>query len=182
MGFSCTNTQHDEGLARCTDYTTLWEATDENEASPTPNNGAKDIKGDPLTKLYTQVERRSCMTNAQYHTHMRSLNNEKCHIVMYNRAWCKSSISSLRYGSRVNGYKIILSGPGGNGKSHVIQMIEQDMTNMFKHTINPGDDQPIVLITAPTGSAAFQVGGSTIHAAFLLFDKTKLSLVMRSGQ
>ena len=47
------------------------------------------------------------------------------------------------------------------------------MTNMFKHTINPGDDQPIVMITAPTGSAAFQVGGSTIHAAFLLFDKTK---------
>ena len=29
------------------------------------------------------------------------------------------------------------------------------------------------MITAPTGSAAFQVGGSTIHAAFLLCDKTK---------
>ena len=28
----------------------------------------------------------------------------------------------------------------------------------------PDDDQPIVLITAPTGSAAFQIGGSTIHS------------------
>ena len=82
----------------------------------------------------------------------------------------------------MNGYKIFLSGPGGTGKSHVIQMIEQDMTNMFKHTINPGDDQPIVLITAHTGSAAFHVGGSTIDAAFLLYEKQKLRSVMRSGQ
>ena len=51
-------------------------------------------------------------------------------------------------------------------------MIDQDMTSIFKHTINPGDEQPIVLITAPTGSPAFQVGGSTIHVAFLLYDKT----------
>ena len=46
------------------------------------------------------------------------------------------------------------------------------MSYMFKHTVHPGD-QPIVLITPPTGSAAFQVGVSAIHAAFLLYDKTK---------
>ena len=44
---------------------------------------------------------------------------------------------------------------------------------MLSHTINPDDDQPLVLITAPTGSAAFQVGGSTIHSAFLLYDKSR---------
>ena len=44
---------------------------------------------------------------------------------------------------------------------------------MLNHTINPDDDQPLVLITAPTGSAAFQVGGSTIHSAFLLYDKSR---------
>ena len=167
------STQQDEGMARCADYTVLQEASDENDTSLTPNNGAQDIKGDPSTKLYTQAARRSGMTNAEYCTCMRSFNNEQCHIVMHSRASCKSAISSLRYGSRVNRYKIFLSGPGGTGKSHVIQMIKQDMTNMFKHTINPGDDQPIVLITAPTGSAVFQVGGSTIHDAFLLYDKTK---------
>ena len=31
----------------------------------------------------------------------------------------------------------------------------------------------IVLITAPAGSAAFQIGGSTIHSAFLLHDNFK---------
>ena len=36
---------------------------------------------------------------------------------------------------------------------------------MLNHTIIPDDDQPLVLVTAPTGSAAFQVGGSTIHSS-----------------
>ena len=39
--------------------------------------------------------------------------------------------------------------------------------------MKPDDDQPVVLITAPTGSAAFQIGGSTIHSAFLLHDNFK---------
>ena len=47
------------------------------------------------------------------------------------------------------------------------------MSNFFKHTVKPDDDQPIVPITAPTGSAAFQIGGSTIHSAFLLHDNFK---------
>ena len=52
----------------------------------------------------------------------------------------------------------------------------------FKHTVKPDDDQTIVLITAPTGSAAFQSGGSTIHSAFLRNDnyKSKLSWEKRS--
>ena len=47
------------------------------------------------------------------------------------------------------------------------------MSHFFKHTVKPDDDQPIVLITAPTGSAAFQIGGSTIHSAFLLHNNYK---------
>ena len=39
--------------------------------------------------------------------------------------------------------------------------------------MKPDDDQPIVLITAPTGSAAFQIGGCTNHSAFLLHDNYK---------
>ena len=48
--------------------------------------------------------------------------------------------------------------------------------------MKPDDDQPIVLITATTGSAAFQIGGSTMHSAFLLHDtyKSKPSWEKRS--
>ena len=47
------------------------------------------------------------------------------------------------------------------------------MSHFFKHIVKPDDDQPNVLITVPTGSAAFQIGGSTIHSAFLLHDNFK---------
>ena len=47
------------------------------------------------------------------------------------------------------------------------------MSHFFKHTVKPDDDQPIVLISAPTGSAAFQIGGSTIRSTFLLHDSYK---------
>ena len=56
------------------------------------------------------------------------------------------------------------------------------MSHFFKHTVKPDVVQPIVLITAPTGSAAFQIGGSTIHSTFLLHDnfKSKSSWEKRS--
>ena len=79
----------------------------------------------------------------------------------------------MSHGQKLNGYRVFLSGSGGTGESHVLQLIQQDMCYMLNHTINPDDDQPLVVITAPTGSAAFQVGGSTIHSAFLLYDKSR---------
>ena len=92
---------------------------------------------------------------------------------MYNRTWCKCYINAVRHGENQERYRIFLSGPGGTGKSHVVHLIQRDMYHFFKHTVKPDDDQPIVLITAPTGSAAFQIGGSTIHSAFLLHDNFK---------
>ena len=41
--------------------------------------------------------------------------------------------------------------PRGTGKSHVVCLIQRDMSHFFKHTVKPDDDQPIVLITAPNG-------------------------------
>ena len=88
----------------------------------------------------------------------------------------------MRHAENQKGYRIFLSGPGGTGKSHVVHLIQRDMSHFFKHTVKPDDDQPIVLITAPTGSAAFQIGGSTIHSTFLLHDnfKSKTSWEKRS--
>ena len=92
---------------------------------------------------------------------------------MYNRAWCKSYINAQSHGEKQEGYRIFLSGPGGKGKGHVVCLIQRDMSHFFKHTVKPDDDQPIVLITVSTGSAAFQIGRSTIHSAFLLHDNFK---------
>ena len=58
----------------------------------------------------------------------------------------------------------------GTGKSHVVHLIQRDMSYFFKHIVKPDDDQPIVLITAPTGSAAFQIGGlqSILHFYYMI--------------
>ena len=44
----------------------------------------------------------------------------------------------------------------GNRESDIVHLIQRDMSSFFKHTVKPDDDQPIVLITASTGSAAFK--------------------------
>ena len=87
---------------------------------------------------------------------------------MYNRAWCKAAIVALKRGKELNGYRIFLSGPGGTGKSHVINLIRRDVIHFFQLTGMVEPDQPLVLLTAPTGSAAFQISGLTIHAALQL--------------
>ena len=130
-------------------------------------------KKDKLSMLYAKVAKRQDMNFQEYCKYICTLNTEQRQIVMYNRAWCKSYIHAQRHGQKQEGYRIFLSGPGGTGKSHIVRLIQRDMSKFFKHTVKPDDDQPIVLITAPTGSAAFQIGGSTIHSAFLLHDNFK---------
>ena len=102
-----------------------------------------------------------------------TLNTDQHHIVMYNRAWCKSYINTVRHEENQERYKILLSGPRGTGKSHVVHLIQKYMSHFFKHTVKPHDDQLIVLVTTPTGSGAFQTDGSTIHFAFLLHENFK---------
>ena len=121
--------------------------------------------------FYVKTAKRQDINFQDYSRHVCNLNTDQCHIVMYNRTWCKSYINALRNGANKKGYRIFLSGPGGTGKSHVVHLIQRDISHFFKHTVKPDDGKPIVLITAPTGSAAFQIGGSTIHSAFLLHDK-----------
>ena len=119
--------------------------------------------------LYAKAAKRQDMNFQDYCRHVCNLNTNQHHIVMYNRAWCKSYISTVRHGEQQKGYRIFLHGPGGTGKSHVVHLIQRDMFHFFKHTFKHDNDQPI----NPTGSAAFQIGGPTIHSAFLLHDNYK---------
>ena len=66
-----------------------------------------------------------------------------------------------------------MSGLGGTGKSHIVKLIQRDMSYFVCNVVNADPEQPIVLMTAPTGSAAFQIGGSTIDSALLLYDFSK---------
>ena len=98
---------------------------------------------------------------------------------MYCRSWYKKYIHNYRNGKKVDGFRVFLSGSGGTGKSHVVKMIQRDMCHLLRNIVNPEPDQPLVLITAPTGSAAFNIGGSTVHAAFSLYDKSRAKLTYK---
>ena len=101
----------------------------------------------------------------EYRQLMLGLNAKQRAIVMYNRDWCKRAVTALRNNSRIEQY---LSGPGGVGKSHIIRLIQSDTIKLLRLSgeIDPTDVS--VLLTAPTGVAAFNIGGMTLHSAFLL--------------
>ena len=62
-----------------------------------------------------------------------------------------------------------LSGPGGTEKSHVIFLKWIDMVYFFDKIVKLDDDQPQLLHTAHTGSAAFHNIGTSIPCIFIAF-------------
>ena len=167
------NIAHDNSTANATGFSTIQNQDITEDTTHEERHDNTRNTTDTLCMIYAKETKKQDMNLHDYCTHIQNLNTEQCHIVKYNRAWCKSYISAVRHLEKQKGYRIFLSGPGGTGKSHVVHLIQRGMSYFFKHTLKPDDDQPIVLITAPTGSAAFQIGGSTIHSAFLLHDNYK---------
>ena len=53
---------------------------------------------DKLCMLYAKAAKRQDMNFQDYCRHVCNLNTDQCHIVMYNRAWCKSYINAVRHG------------------------------------------------------------------------------------
>ena len=104
----------------------------------------------------------------EYRQLLRGLNEKQRGIVMFHRDWCKKAVIALKNGEPIVPYRVFLSGPGGVGKSHVIRLIHSDTIKLLRlaGTLQPGD--VTVLLTAPTGVAAFNISGMTLHSALLL--------------
>ena len=73
-------------------------------------------KRDALCMLYAKAAKRQDMNFQDYCRHVHTLNKDQCHIILYNRAWCKSYISALRHGEKQERYRIFLSSCGGQEK------------------------------------------------------------------
>ena len=54
---------------------------------------------------------------------------------------------------------------GGVGKSHVIKLIHSDTLKLLRLSGSFEPDDVVVLLTAPTGVAAFNINGMTLHSA-----------------
>ena len=104
----------------------------------------------------------------QYREMLRELNTKQRAIVMFHRNWCKKAVLAMKQGKPVQPYHVFLSGPGGVGKSHVIRLIHSDTLKFLKLSGTLQPDDVTVLLTAPTGVAAVNISGMTLHSALLL--------------
>ncbi|KAK3921489.1 ATP-dependent DNA helicase [Frankliniella fusca] len=79
-----------------------------------------------------------------------------------------------------------ISGPGGVGKSTLLNAITHTATRFWSHQIGNDPADVHIILSAPTGKAAFNIQGQTIHSIFGLdFDlkkelKTKMSANKRN--
>ncbi|KAI8485729.1 hypothetical protein Bbelb_365630 [Branchiostoma belcheri] len=99
---------------------------------------------------------------------MQSLNPKQQEVFYFVRKWCMETAQ----GKRPDPFHIFLTGGAGTGKSHLIKCICYEATRLLQQT-QENPDSVSVLLAAPTGTAAFNIGGSTIHHAFHLMCKSK---------
>ena len=134
----------------------------------------------PLSLKYKAEALKQTISYEEYRQMMRGVNDEQREIVMQNRKWIKDTIVRGRKGLEPEPFMAFIAGSGGIGKSYCIRMMQRDAIHLFQrcnlfhgeggYEYNPED--VIALLTAFTGTAAFNINGTTLHAAFQLSTET----------
>ena len=122
----------------------------------------------PLLQRFSAETNRQLLSPDEYRALMRGLNCKQKQVVTFHRRWCKNAVISMKTGQPIKPYRVFLSGPGGVGKSHVISLIHRDTVKLLRLSGQVQPDDVSVLLTAPTGVAAFNIEGMTVHSALLL--------------
>ena len=130
-------------------------------------NGDHEIDGN--TQTQNAEIRNNSMANILHdddiNAKIRSLNFKQRQIFHVIHAWGKNCVKKLysKASKKVSSLHLFVTGGGGCGKSHLIKTIYHSMTKLFLYHIgNP--DKVRVLLLAPTGVAAINIDGTTIHS------------------
>ena len=111
------------------------------------------------------------MTSQEYNDLVLTLNDLQSDVHSYILDWCTKMVLTHQI-EKPPAFHIFLTGGAGVGKSHLVRAIVQTATRMF--TRNNQIDSRHVLVCAPTGTAAYNVSGYTIHSALLIpIEETK---------
>uniref|UniRef100_A0A3Q3GL43 ATP-dependent DNA helicase n=1 Tax=Kryptolebias marmoratus TaxID=37003 RepID=A0A3Q3GL43_KRYMA len=98
----------------------------------------------------------------------RSLNETQASIFYTIRDWCLQRV----WGDNPEPFFYFLKGGAGCGKSHVIKYVYQEATKLLRQLPRFRDigdmSQPTVLLTAFTGTAAYNILGKTLHSILKL--------------
>ncbi|XP_022312092.2 uncharacterized protein LOC111117320 [Crassostrea virginica] len=94
---------------------------------------------------------------------LRSLNEKQKHIFFTVHDWCVRKSC----GENVEPMYMFVTGGAGTGKSHLIRTIHYEASRLLGRSL-PSPSDISVILTAFTGTAAFNIGGNTIHHVFSL--------------
>lgn len=100
---------------------------------------------------------------------LRSLNEEQSAVMYAVRQWCLQKL----FGQNPEPLRLFITGGAGTGKSHLIKAIHYESTRLLSQ-ISESPDDVAVLLTAPTGVAAYNIGAATIHNTFSIGANVRL--------
>ena len=106
---------------------------------------------------------------------IRSLNLKQWQIFDFIHNWAKLHVKAKSGTTKKQSipFHLLLLGSGGCGKSHLIQTIFHAVSKVFLY--RSGDpSKPRVLLLAPTGVAAININGNTIHSGLHIPCRGKL--------
>ena len=92
---------------------------------------------------------------------LQSMNATQKQIFYHIRDWC---IKSKNNDASLTPFRLFVTGGAGVGKSHLINCVYGACTKILRGPESPGD--VTVLLLAPTGTAAHNIHGQTIHSVF----------------
>ena len=124
-----------------------------------------------LTNTKEKLKCRKVKAVIRYHTPNKTKEPGRYfhHLLMlYNIAlpWCRNTMKNLNClkPEKLNPINLFVTGGAGAGKSHLIKAIYHTAVKTFRYgTIN--SERPTVAFMAPTGVAAININGTTIHTA-----------------
>ncbi|XP_065942676.1 uncharacterized protein [Magallana gigas] len=96
-------------------------------------------------------------------TILQNLNKIQQKVFYFVRDWCIRKLVNENPAP----FHIFLTGGAGTGKSQIVKAINFEASRLFSRSLSSPESLS-VLLTAFTGTAAFNIGGSTIHSVFSL--------------
>lgn len=124
--------------------------------------------------VYTIEANATQMTRADALQLLQSLNEEQSAVFYKIRQWCLQKVN----GENPQPLKVFITGGAGTGKSHLIKAIYYESTRILKRLHPDQPDATTVVLTAPTGVAAYNINANTIHNTFSI--GTDLSLPIKN--
>uniref|UniRef100_UPI00358EA4AB uncharacterized protein n=1 Tax=Myxine glutinosa TaxID=7769 RepID=UPI00358EA4AB len=142
---------------------------------PKDNNTDPEDDGDIPDLLHREkrnhaIEIRQCVISFdEAQTLLRSLNEKQRKVFYKVRQWCLNK----SHGNTPDAFHVFVTGGAGTGKTHLIKTVYYEASRILARAL-PNPDDVSVLLTAPTGVAAFNINAATIHHAFCIGVNAKL--------